>query len=83
VLGRARIDRLSGRAREASGEMNAHAVDSVQGLGEIVAFQQEARRGEALAARAAAYAQARMPSWRTSRARPRCRTWPPGWAASR
>ncbi|HEX9480369.1 MAG TPA: ABC transporter ATP-binding protein [Methylomirabilota bacterium] len=61
VLGRARIDRLSGRAREASGELNAHAVDSVQGLGEIVAFQQEARRGEALAARAAAYAQARMP----------------------
>jgi ATP-binding cassette subfamily C protein CydCD len=61
VLGRARIDRLSGRAREASGELNAHAVDSVQGLSEIVAFQQEARRGEALAARATAYAQARMP----------------------
>jgi ATP-binding cassette subfamily C protein CydCD len=61
VLGRARIDRLSGRAREASGELNAHAVDSVQGLGEIVAFQQEARRGEALAARAASYAEARMP----------------------
>jgi ATP-binding cassette subfamily C protein CydCD len=61
VLGRARIDRLSGRAREASGELNAHAVDSVQGLAEIVAFQQEARRGEALAARAADYADARMP----------------------
>ena len=61
VLGRARIDRLSARAREASGELNAHAVDSVQGLGEIVAFQQEARRGESLAERAAAYAAARMP----------------------
>jgi ATP-binding cassette subfamily C protein CydCD len=61
VLGRARIDRLSGRAREASGELNAHAVDSVQGLAEIVAFQQEARRGDALAARARAYADARMP----------------------
>ncbi|HEY7203529.1 MAG TPA: ABC transporter ATP-binding protein [Methylomirabilota bacterium] len=61
VLGRARIDRLSGRAREASGELNAHAVDSIQGLAEIVAFQQEARRGEALAARAHAYAEARMP----------------------
>ncbi|HEX4994064.1 MAG TPA: ABC transporter ATP-binding protein, partial [Methylomirabilota bacterium] len=34
---------------------------SVQGLGEIVAFQQEAQRGEALAARATAYARARMP----------------------
>jgi ATP-binding cassette subfamily C protein CydCD len=61
VLGRGRIDRLSGRAREASGELNAHAVDSIQGLAEIVAFQQEARRGEALAARARAYAEARMP----------------------
>jgi len=61
VLGRGRIDRLSARAREASGELNAHAVDSVQGLAEIVAFQQEARRGEALAARAMAYAGARMP----------------------
>ena len=61
VLGRARIDRLSAQAREASGELNAHAVDSVQGLAEIVAFQEEARRGEALAARARAYAEARMP----------------------
>ena len=61
VLGRARIDRLSARAREASGELNAHSVDSVQGLGEIVAFQQETQRGEALAARAMAYAGARMP----------------------
>jgi ATP-binding cassette subfamily C protein CydCD len=61
VLGRARIDRLSARAREASGELNAHAVDSVQGLAEIVAFQQEARRGLALSARATAYALARMP----------------------
>jgi ATP-binding cassette subfamily B protein len=61
VLGRARIDRLSARAREAAGELNAHAVDSVQGLAEIVAFQQEARRGLALHARATAYALARMP----------------------
>jgi ATP-binding cassette subfamily C protein CydCD len=61
VLGRGRIDRLSVRAREASGELNAHTVDSVQGLAEIVAFQQEAQRGEALAARAMAYAGARMP----------------------
>jgi ATP-binding cassette subfamily C protein CydCD len=61
VLGRARIDRLSAQAREASGELNAHAVDSVQGLAEIVAFQEEARRGESLAARARVYAEARMP----------------------
>jgi ATP-binding cassette subfamily C protein CydCD len=61
VLGRARIDRLSARAREASGELNAHTVDSVQGLAEIVAFQQEAQRGRALGERALAYAGARMP----------------------
>jgi ATP-binding cassette subfamily C protein CydCD len=61
VLGRARIDRLASRAREATGELNAYAVDSVQGLAEIVAFQQEHARGEAFAARARAYASARLP----------------------
>ncbi len=61
VVARGRIDRLSARARAASGELNAHAVDSVQGLAEIVAFQNERRRGAALADRARAYAEARMP----------------------
>jgi ATP-binding cassette subfamily C protein CydCD len=61
VWGRARIDRLSARAREAAGSLNAHAVDSIQGLAEVAAFQQEARRDQAFAACALAYAQARMP----------------------
>src|SRR5205823_3263922 len=61
VLARARIDRLGSRAREASGEMNAHAVDTVQGLAEIVAFQQEGARGLAFAARARACGEARPP----------------------
>src|SRR5207253_7469020 len=61
VLARARIARLGSRAREASGEMNAHAVDTVQGLAEIVAFQQEGARGLAFAARARAYVEARLP----------------------
>ena len=61
VLARARIDRLGSRAREASGEMNAHAVDTVQGLTEIVAFQRERSRGVAFAARARAYMEARLP----------------------
>ena len=61
VLARARIDRLGSLAREAAGEMNAHAVDTVQGLTEIVAFQQEGARGRASAARGQAYAQARLP----------------------
>jgi ATP-binding cassette subfamily C protein CydCD len=47
-LMRKRVDRLGSQAREAAGELGAFAVDSVQGLGEIVAFQQEARRGEKL-----------------------------------
>ena len=61
VWGRARIDRLGARAREAAGSLNAHAVDSIQGLAEVAAFQQEARRNVEFAVRAGMYAQARMP----------------------
>ena len=43
-LMRGRVDRLGSEAREAAGELGAVAVDSVQGLGEIVAFQHEERR---------------------------------------
>nr|WP_298686330.1 ABC transporter ATP-binding protein [uncultured Dongia sp.] len=45
---RGRSDRLASQAREAAGELGAFAVDSVQGLGEIVAFQQEGERGRHL-----------------------------------
>jgi ATP-binding cassette subfamily B protein len=61
ILGRARIDRLGARARAISGELNAHAVDSVQGLTEIIAFQHVRARGEEFAARARDYLHARMP----------------------
>jgi ATP-binding cassette subfamily C protein CydCD len=44
-LMRGRVDRLGSAAREALGELNAHAVDSIQGLTEVVAFQAEKRRG--------------------------------------
>ena len=47
-LMRKRVDRLGSQAREAAGELGAFAVDSVQGLGEIVAFQQEKLRGDKL-----------------------------------
>ncbi|HZF32684.1 MAG TPA: ABC transporter ATP-binding protein, partial [Candidatus Angelobacter sp.] len=47
-LMRKRVDRLGSEAREAAGELGAFAVDSVQGLGEIVAFQQEQARGARL-----------------------------------
>jgi ATP-binding cassette subfamily C protein CydCD len=61
VLGRARIDRLGSRAREVSGDLTAHAVDSVQGLSEIVAFRQTQARGREFAAKAENYFRVRMP----------------------
>ena len=42
---RKRLDKLGGRAREMLGLLNAHAVDTIQGLTELLAFgQQGARR---------------------------------------
>ena len=61
VLARARIDRLGSRAREVSGDLTAHAVDSVQGLSEIVAFRQARNRGREFAAKAHEYSRVRMP----------------------
>jgi ATP-binding cassette subfamily C protein CydCD len=46
-LMRNRVDRLGSKAREAAGELSAHAIDSVQGLAEIVAYQQGMNRGQA------------------------------------
>ena len=39
VLSRRRLDELGSRAREALGNLNAHTVDTIQGLGEIAAFE--------------------------------------------
>jgi ATP-binding cassette, subfamily B, bacterial len=61
VLARRRIDRLAARAREASGALNAHAADAVQGLAELVAFQHERAWGAAFEARAQEYVKARTP----------------------
>ncbi|MEC7676053.1 MAG: ATP-binding cassette domain-containing protein, partial [Pseudomonadota bacterium] len=60
-LFRKRVDRLGARAREAAGELGAHAVDSVQGLGEIIAFQQENARGDAFDRLGAAHVRLRLP----------------------
>ncbi len=61
VLGRARIDRLGSRAREAAGELNAHVVDTVQGVAEIVAHGRIAAWGEALADKARRFFALRLP----------------------
>ncbi|MEE8274018.1 MAG: thiol reductant ABC exporter subunit CydC [Alphaproteobacteria bacterium] len=58
---RGRIDRLGSRAREALAELNAHAVDTIQGLAEIVAFQQARRRGEEFVERIRACHRLRLP----------------------
>jgi ATP-binding cassette subfamily C protein CydCD len=61
---RKRVDRLGSQAREAAGELGAFAVDSVQGLGEIVAFQQEQIRGERLDALSDHHIRLRLPFFR-------------------
>jgi ATP-binding cassette subfamily B protein len=61
VLARSRIDRLGSRAREVSGDLTAHAVDSVQGLAEIVAFRHVRARGEEFGAKAREYLRVRLP----------------------
>jgi ABC-type multidrug transport system fused ATPase/permease subunit len=63
-LMRKRVDRLGSQAREAAGELGAFAVDSVQGLGEIVAFQQESRRGEKLNELSQRHIDLRLPFFR-------------------
>jgi ATP-binding cassette subfamily C protein CydCD len=50
LLGAGRMEKLGGDMRAHTGEMNAHMVDSVQGLRTIAAFNHgEARRGEVVA----------------------------------
>ena len=61
---RERIDRLGSRAREALGELNAHAADTVQGLGEIVAFQQATRRGTEFLDKVGDHHRIRLPFFR-------------------
>jgi ABC-type multidrug transport system fused ATPase/permease subunit len=58
---RGRIDALGSRAREALGDLNAHSVDTIQGLGEIAAFQQEDARGRQFIDRVKVHHGLRMP----------------------
>ena len=64
LVARTRIDRLGSRARETLGDLNAHALDTVQGLGEVVAFGQEGGRGREFAVKTARYVQMRLPFFR-------------------
>ncbi len=60
-LARRRIDALGSRAREAFGDMNAHAVDTIQGLPEILAFQRTRARGAEFVARIERHTALRLP----------------------
>jgi ATP-binding cassette subfamily B protein len=58
---RPHIEALAARAREALAEVNAHAVDTIQGLGELLAFQREADRHDAFRALVDRYHRVRLP----------------------
>ena len=58
---RHRIDVLGSRAREALGDLNAHAVDTIQGLGEIIAFQRTGARAAEFTARIERHVGLRLP----------------------
>ena len=60
-LARHRIDVLGSSAREAFGEMNAHAVDTIQGLSEILAFQRTKTRAAEFVARIERHTGLRLP----------------------
>ena len=57
---RARIDRLGAEARGALGELSAHVTETIQGLGDLLAFGAVAARREAFLARVSAYQDRRL-----------------------
>jgi ATP-binding cassette subfamily C protein CydCD len=61
---RKRIDVLGSRASEALGDLNAFTVDSVQGLNEILAFQQVDQRRRAFVEKIEYHHGVRMPYFR-------------------
>lgn len=63
-LARGKVDRLGSRSREELGMLNAHAVDTLQGLNEIVAFQRGPERASEFLERARAAVRVRLPFFR-------------------
>jgi ATP-binding cassette subfamily C protein CydCD len=61
VLWRKRIDRLGTESREVMGDLNAFSVDCIQGLSEILAFQAEGPRRDALNRRSEKTNRLRLP----------------------
>ena len=63
-LMRKRIDILGSQAREALGELNAHAVDTIQGLAEVSALQQGFLRGKEFLSKVREHHRLRLPFFR-------------------
>ena len=63
-LARGKVDRLGSRSREELGLLNAHAVDTLQGINEIVAFQRGPERATEFLARAREAVRIRLPFFR-------------------
>ena len=64
VLSRRRLDELGSHAREALGNMNAHTVDTIQGLSEIAAFEHAPIRRAQFVERATRHLEIRLPFFR-------------------
>ena len=64
-LARHRVDVLGSRAREALADLNAHAVDTIQGLGEIIAFERTPERRREFLALARRHVELRLPFFRS------------------
>ena len=60
VLGRRRIDGLASAARNALGELGAHATETIQGLAELMAFAATTRRRDEFMAYARRYQAMRL-----------------------
>ena len=63
-LARARIDALGARSREALADLNAHVVDSIQGLNEIIAFEHVSGRKREMVERTERNLRVRVPFFR-------------------
>ena len=61
---RKRLDKLGGRAREMLGLLNAHAVDTIQGLTELLAFGQQAARRKVFLGFVSDHHRIRLPYYR-------------------
>ena len=64
VLMRGRLDSLGSRDREALGDLNAYVVDTLQGLPEVLAFQQSGSRSDAFIGGVRTHLDTRLPFYR-------------------